>query len=150
MSGIELAGLVLGAFPIALAALGKYRDVAETLGTFWRIRREHQQWTHSLNICKLAFEQNLEELLLPLIVDDDELQWLVQNPDAPKWRDPELEDRLRERLPKSYGLYLETMSRIQHVMVEVTQELGVGKSEPWIQAGKDVSSGPFASQTRAY
>ena len=91
MSGVEVAGFVLAAFPLAISALEHYRETAETLGVFWKIRREYKIWTHSLNICRLAFEQNLEEFLLPLIADDVELQQLIADPDGPEWKNPELE-----------------------------------------------------------
>jgi hypothetical protein len=86
MSGVEVTGLLLGAFPLFISTLEHYRDTAETLGVFWKIRKEYKTWTHSLNICQLAFEQNLQELLLPLIVDEDELQKLIAEPDGPEWK----------------------------------------------------------------
>lgn len=127
MSGIEVAGLVLAAFPLAIAALEHYRTTAETLGFFWKIRREYKTWTHGLNICQLAFEQNLEQFLLPLIVDEDELQRLISKPGSPEWQNPDLEIRLRQRLPKSYDLYLESIEHIQDVMNDLKGELGINK-----------------------
>jgi hypothetical protein len=128
MSGVEVAGFVLAAFPLAISALEHYRETAETLGVFWKIRREYKIWTHSLNISKLAFEQNLEEFLLPLIADDDELQQLIADPDGPEWKNPELETRLRQRLPKSYDLYLESIDRIKDVMNDLKRELRIDKA----------------------
>jgi hypothetical protein len=128
MSGVEVAGFVLAAFPLAISALEHYRETAETLGVFWKIRREYKIWTHSLNICRLAFEQNLEEFLLPLITNDDELQQLIADPDGPEWKNPELEARLRQRLPKSYDLYLESIDRIKDVMTDLKRELRIGKA----------------------
>jgi len=125
MSGVEVAGFLLAAFPLAISALEHYRETAETLGVFWKIRREYKTWTHNLNICKLAFEQNLEEFLLPLIADEDELQRLIAEPDGAEWKNPELEKRLRKRLPKSYDLYLESIDRIKDVMNDLNHELGI-------------------------
>lgn len=127
MSGVEVAGLLLAAFPLAISALEHYRETAETLGTFWKIRREYKTWTHSFNICRLAFEQNLEEFLLPLIADEDELQRLLAEPGGQEWKNPELEQRLKQRLPKSYELYLESMDRIKDVLEQLRHELGIDK-----------------------
>lgn len=80
MSGIELAGLVVGAFPLLIAALEHYRDAANVLEIFWKIKREYKHWVHDLRICELAFERNLEALLLPLIVDDNEILELLKHP----------------------------------------------------------------------
>jgi hypothetical protein len=76
----------------------------------------------------LAFEQNLEEFLLPLIADDDELQQLIADPNGPEWKNPELETRLRQRLPKSYDLYLESIDRIKDVMNDLKHELRIDKA----------------------
>ena len=129
--------MVLGAFPIAIGALGKYRETAETLAIFWKIRREFKAWTQNLNLCKLVFEQNIEEFLLPLIVDDDELNELIKQPGGEKWRNPELETRLRQRLPKSYDLYLEIIDRIHDVMKEITRELGVDRPDFQAKVNED-------------
>ena len=128
MSGIEVAGFVLAAFPIAISALEHYRETAEVLGLFWKIRREYKTWIHNLNIGRLAFEQNLEQFLLPLIADEDELQHLIANPAGPEWKNPELEVRLKQRLPKSYNLYLESIDHINDVMNELKHELGIDKA----------------------
>jgi hypothetical protein len=128
MSGVEAAGFVLAAFPLAISALEHYRDTAEILGVFWKIRREYKIWMHSLKFCHLAFEQNLEKCLLPLITDDDELQSLISEPDCPEWKNPDLEKRLRLRLPKSYDLYMESIDRIKNVMIDLKLELGIDKA----------------------
>jgi hypothetical protein len=128
MSGIEVAGLLLGIFPLIITGLEHYRETASVLGVFWKIRRKYLVWMHSVNICKLAFENNLEELLLPLIADDDQLKLLIADPQGPEWQNPQLEQCLRERLPKSYDLYLESISHIKETMDQLSHELGVDNS----------------------
>lgn len=128
MSGVEVAGFVLAAFPLAISALEHYRTTAETLGVFWKIRREYKTWMHGLKIGRLAFEQNLEQFLLPLIADEDELERLIAEPDGPGWKNPVLEKRLRQRLPKSYDLYLESIDHIKDVMDDLSHELGIDKA----------------------
>lgn len=124
MSGVEIAGFVLAAFLICISALEHYCESAEVLGLFWQIRREYKKWMHNLNICRLAFEQNLEEFLLLLIADEDELQQLIAAPSGPQWKNPELETRLRQRLLKLYNLYLESIDHIKDVINDLKHELG--------------------------
>lgn len=128
MSGVEIAGFVVAGFPLCISTLKHYRKSAEVLGQFWQIRREYKKWTHSLNICKLTFKQNLEECLLPLIADEDELQQLIAPPSGPQWKNPELETRLRHRLLKSYDLYLESIDHIKDVMNDLKHELGIDRA----------------------
>lgn len=80
MSGVEVAGLALGAFPLLISALEHYRHLADAAGVFWKIRREHRKWMHDLKICRLAFERNLQFLLLPLVADDDSIELLLNDP----------------------------------------------------------------------
>ena len=39
MSGIEVAGLVLGAWPVVMEALEGYRETFRTLKSWWKFQR---------------------------------------------------------------------------------------------------------------
>ncbi|KAF2744653.1 hypothetical protein M011DRAFT_496157 [Sporormia fimetaria CBS 119925] len=125
MSGIEVAGLVLGAFPILIRALESYREGAEFLGDWWRIQRAYTKCRQDLQYHQVLFEGNVERFLLPLVVDDEELKNLMSDPAGEAWRDEELEARLKERLPKSYRIFLDTMGNINDLMEDLKKELGV-------------------------
>ncbi|KAF2110630.1 hypothetical protein BDV96DRAFT_474211, partial [Lophiotrema nucula] len=125
MSGIEVAGLVLGAFPILLAALESYREGAETVSDWWRIKRAYTKCKQDLEYHQILFEGNVERFLLPLVADEDELKSLMADPAGQAWEDHELEARLQERLPKSYKLFLGIMGNINELMESLQKELGV-------------------------
>src|SRR6266536_4094554 len=109
MSGIEVAGLVLGAFPILITALEQYRETAVVFKSWWRFEREYNNFKYEVECQQRRFEQNLEIYLFPLIVDDDRLlESLLANPGGPEWKDNQLEQRLKERIPESYDLYMKT------------------------------------------
>lgn len=80
MSGIEVAGLVLGAFPLLIKSLEYHREMADAAGVFWKIKREYRKWAHDLEMCNLAFSGNLQSLLLPLVADDDAIKELLADP----------------------------------------------------------------------
>jgi hypothetical protein len=73
MSGIEVAGLVLGAFPIAIWGLEHYCDVARRMGFWYEIRSNYQRTSNELKFHYLSFERNLEQLLYPLVADEGQL-----------------------------------------------------------------------------
>jgi len=73
----------------------------------------------------LFFEEDLEELLSTLVHDDDELKVLIAKPGGELWKDDELEDGLKERLPRSYEVYLEIIGEIMTVVESLKKELGV-------------------------
>ena len=125
MSGIELAGIVLGAFPLLISALEHYRESAEVLEDWWQIKKEYKKCKNEIKVQELAFENNLERFLLPLIVDDHDIAALIADPGGEKWKDPDLEFELKARLPKSYELFLDTISDINLTMDGLKDELGI-------------------------
>ncbi|OCK77569.1 hypothetical protein K432DRAFT_303900 [Lepidopterella palustris CBS 459.81] len=129
MSGIEIAGLIMGAFPLLMAALERYREGAELLSDWWRIQRAYKKCKQDINYHRILFEGNLEEFLLPLVADEDELKVLMANPAGEAWEDPELEKRLQDRLPKSYELYLDIIGDINELMDKLKKELGVDNAQ---------------------
>src|ERR1700712_3587977 len=130
MSGLEAAGFVLAAFPLLISALEHYRASAEVLSDWWQVKREYRKCRDEIRFHQLAFEQNLEKYLLPLIVDEDELQDLIADPGGPRWREPELEERLKDRLPKAYDLYFSTILQMNETMKDLEKELGGKKLQP--------------------
>ena len=127
MSGVEVAGLILGAFPLLITALEHYRESAEVLGDWWKFKRKYIKCKRDVEYHQITFTSNLEELLLPLIVDDDQLELLLASPGGLAWQDDALEKKLRERLPNAYNAYLDSINEINEVMKKLTQELGLDK-----------------------
>jgi hypothetical protein len=147
MSGVEAAGFVLAAFPLLLSALGtfhfqkafikfvvyslclleNYRKTAEVFSDWWKFKREYRKCKDEIYFHQLSFEQNLEKYLLPLIVDDEELELLISDPGGEIWHNPELENKLKARLPRAYDLYLSTIVQMNETMAELHEVLGSEK-----------------------
>lgn len=127
MSGVEAAGFVLAAFPLLISALQDYRKGFEVLEDWWQVQREYRKCKQNLKLQKLVFKENLEELLRPLVGDEDELRLLLAEPGGDRWKDDKLEQKLKERLPKSYEIYLEIIDEVKRVMENLKDELGIDK-----------------------
>jgi len=125
MSGIEVAGLVLGAFPVTIWALEQYRDVARVMGFWYEIRLEYQRSSNELKFHRLSFLRNLKQLLLPIVQDDAQLQRLVGDPGGDAWKEPGIQSALEARLHDSYHLYLEILGEMQRVMQDLKEELAI-------------------------
>ncbi|KAH8685345.1 hypothetical protein BGZ61DRAFT_58203 [Ilyonectria robusta] len=123
MSGFEVAGLVLGAFPLAITALEKYREVATRLGLFRHIRLQYKKCRDDLEFHRLVFKRNLRHLLLPLVVDDDRIEALLADPGGDSWKEPLVADLLEKRLQDSFELYIEYIEGMDCVMKEIHKEL---------------------------
>ena len=127
MSGIEIAGLVLGAFPLFISALEHYRETAEVFEDWWQIKKEYKKCKNEIKVQELAFENNLERFLLPLIVEDEEIETLIAEPGGSRWQDSAMEEKLKTRLPKSYEIFLDTIHDIQETMDKLGDGLGVSR-----------------------
>ena len=125
MSGIEIAGLVLGAFPVLIEALERYRSGAGMFQDWWKFRRAYTEWEQELAYHHLLYERNLERFLLPLVVDDSELKTLVADPTSDKWADPELETRLKRHLQKEYDIVLSIIANINECIESLKNDLGL-------------------------
>jgi hypothetical protein len=126
---MEIAGLALGAFPLLIRALEHFRDTAEVLHNWWRFERVFSNFKIEIEYQQQRLKQNLELNLLPLIIDDDErLQALITNPGGPRWKDRNLEEKLKERLLDNYSLYMDTIEIMNGVMEKLKAKLSIGHS----------------------
>ncbi|KAI0205181.1 hypothetical protein F4808DRAFT_274931 [Astrocystis sublimbata] len=147
MSGLEVVGVVLGAFPLLIEALGQYEEVGRRYGFWRRIRPEYRKCTHDLKYHSDVFRMNLRQLLLPQLVDDDMIEKMITNPGGPDWKAIETADMLRAKLQKSYSTYLEIMDQFQKTMDELRRELAL--ESDMVQSkmdSPDVQPGPRNSQ----
>jgi hypothetical protein len=144
MSGFEIAGLVLGAFPLAILALEKHREVATRLGLFYKIKLEHKKCMDDLVYQQLYLKRHLRKLILPLKVnyDDAKINELLADPDGPGWKDATVSAMFEERLQDSYELYLSYIQSIKETMDRLNHELAADSDTIQDQVQ------PSASKTR--
>ncbi|CAJ0555332.1 Ff.00g053970.m01.CDS01 [Fusarium sp. VM40] len=129
MSGFELAGVILGAFPIAISTLNagfeQYGTVARKLKLFYAFKSEHKKYRDELKFNQLMFNANLRRLLLPLVVSDDKIEVLLADPGGPEWSQRELDNHLQRRLKHSYTLFLDYMINIKEIIVDLNRQLTI-------------------------
>ncbi|KAL5610681.1 hypothetical protein FOBRF1_006798 [Fusarium oxysporum] len=129
MSGFEITGVVLGAFPIAISAvnagLEKYSALARRLKLFYAFKYEHKRFRDDLMFNQLMFNTNLRRLLLPLVVTDDKIEVLLSNPTGPEWKEHDLDEQLQRRLGGSHALFLNYVVAIKRVILDLNIELTI-------------------------
>jgi hypothetical protein len=120
MSGIEVAGILLGAFPLIISAMEHYRDVKKSTAIWWKIRKSHNRDYNRLKECELQYQLQLELLLYPLlddwVVDSPQYEQLLANPGGAGWKEPHVEDSLIERLQQRYSPYMRVMAELSEAM----------------------------------
>lgn len=126
MSGLEVAGLVLGAFPIALEVLDKYKEAGRRFGFWLRVAAEHQKCDSKLQFQRLLYINNLRHLLLPMaMLDDAGIEQLLRDPGGTAWKKDETTYMLKQRLGSSYELYLRCMLDFKDALGAMNHELAL-------------------------
>ena len=127
MSGIEVAGLLLGAFPILISGLDSTRKGYQGIESWWKIRAKYNKCLNAVKAEHVIFKMNLIEVLRTISYDEDELNRLLAHPGGAEWSSDDLERRLKDRLPMSHQAYIDTMEAMNVAIVALGEELGVGK-----------------------
>jgi hypothetical protein len=139
MSGIEVAGLALGAIPVLLEAIKTYRDAQDKIQTFKQSTKQLQIVDAQFRVCRLNF-LNECRLLLDLILSNQELsKEMIRDVNHPLWEDKhvrlQFEDILKEHVDACATIVLNTHSVVQELdtrlskfQVSPVSRIGIGSS----------------------
>jgi hypothetical protein len=116
---MDVAGLVMGALPIAIKVYTVYQNIAtpkysETMNDFLR----------QLHLAHSRLRNCMEKLLSGL-VEDSFLQELLENPKIESWSSLALESKIISRLDNSYSGYVETWKIIQKSLLRIEKLVGL-------------------------
>jgi hypothetical protein len=103
MSGIEVAGLALGAIPVILEAIRGYRDTYDRIQDFRQALKQLVIVDATFRVCRLNFLSECR-LLLNLVLSDPQLaQEMMANTEHHMWREQSLEQQLAHLLRDNSG-----------------------------------------------
>lgn len=124
MSGLEFAGLVLGDIPIAREVLGRYKEIARRLGSWYKIAAEHKMCDSQLKYHRIMYVNNLKRLLLPLAgLDDTRINDLLDNPGGKSWTEVKTTKTLEGRLGESHEIYMQCIDEFQECLEAMNRDL---------------------------
>ena len=129
MSGIEIAGLVLGSFPIILNCLDYYRQGFEPLEEWWNFRTHFIAFIDDISHQMMRYNENMIRLLDPIIADSDSLTALVRDAKDPRWTDGSLISPLGQRLAGEHGRFLRVVKRMEEVVADLKKLLRIKEGE---------------------
>ncbi|KAL2782475.1 hypothetical protein BJX66DRAFT_192514 [Aspergillus keveii] len=123
MSGIEVAGLVLGAIPIVVAALKSYKEAKKRY--IWFIgKQEHiNRLIQSLNEQAYFIKSDVEVALRSTDFEQARIQSILTGPDLSLWNDDEVADAIRDYLGEGYQLYINALERCQQKICTIVNNL---------------------------
>lgn len=98
MSGVEVVGLALGAFPVILEAIKAYKEAHEKVQIFKQAAKQLHIVDAQFRVCRLNF-LNECRLLLDLILNNQELsKEMIADTNHRLWNDQSMDEQLAELL----------------------------------------------------
>lgn len=124
MSGLEIAGLILGAIPVAIEALKTGSQGIAILQRSRRYENELERLINRLENQRVRLEDVCEKVLVDL-VPHSRLEEMIQDPGRMFNDDPELKAKLQRRLWKGFDLFDQTLKDINAAMNEAINRISL-------------------------
>ncbi|KAK0102753.1 hypothetical protein ONS95_006351 [Cadophora gregata] len=138
MSGIEIAGLVLGSFPLLISAAEHYKKGFEPLEKWYKFRTQFITFIDAVDIQKQLFNLALECFLRSIDIEEDELERCMGDGGYEGWRRPELSERLATRLGPSLGVFKSTIQTMNGLVHDLEVILGIKNGQvEWSNEGSN-------------
>ena len=128
MSGFEVAGIALAVFPILVDGMVRFVDGVQTIKQWRRYRLRLQDYADFMGTQGVYYQDTLEELLQDIVQSEDEIHDLMTQPRGAVWKKPEYEEKLRQRLDRSYAVYLIKSEKMVDTLLSMCEKLGVDSS----------------------
>ncbi|KAJ4319906.1 hypothetical protein N0V94_003678 [Neodidymelliopsis sp. IMI 364377] len=118
MSGLEVAGVVLGALPLVISAFEHYAQGVEGVKRYYRYKTQLQNLIDAVKTQKVIFTNTLEQLLTG-IVRVDEMTAFIADPAA----HPEVDLRLKGILRDGYEAYFSNVRGMEVALATMMAKL---------------------------
>lgn len=125
MSGIEVVGLVLGAFPLLISAAEHYKKGFEPLVKWKRFRSEFLKFLNSIAIEKHFYDMMLEHLLISADVQQEDMRLFTTDPHYDGWQRNDTIDKLKIRLGPSFNAFMSTIQDMDELMLDLKSALSL-------------------------
>lgn len=122
MSGLEVAGVVLGALPLVLSELEHYANGVASFKRYRRYRIHLQSMIDAVKTQKVIFEDTLEQLVTG-IVRIEEMANFIADPGS---RSVMIEPSLKKRLAGSYDVYFANVDGMCTALAVIMNKLALG------------------------
>ncbi|KAF1947079.1 hypothetical protein EJ02DRAFT_440643 [Clathrospora elynae] len=127
MSGIEVAGLVLGCLPLLIQGIESYNEGLDPIKSFMRWERELPQFIRKLRNQHVHYAQTIRILLEP-ITSEVELAEMMTDPGSSHklWKSKGI--ALQDKLQESYQAYQSTIGDIERITQKIASKLDLDRA----------------------
>lgn len=126
MSGLEVAGVVLGAIPIIICAIENYESTLDRVQVFLKWQDHLEKAIRELWIQHSSFEMTLRNLLKE-VASPAEAHEMMQDFDHPLWGSVALSRAFEERLGSAFGVYIHTIREMESCMLKLASHLDIDR-----------------------
>lgn len=128
VTGVETAGLVLGAIPLIISALEHYDDFAAPTKAFIHWKQNLQRLIQELYVIHVSYDQAIRLLLKPFARLEDQIT-MVEDPRSDLWTKGDIADNLRDKLGLVYSPFIFTVNEVSEILVEIASCLNIPGSQ---------------------
>ena len=127
MSGIEVAGLVLGLFPVVVSAVDNCERSFGILADWRHFRREFAEFSNRLRGQQIILRQHIEVALRSITDSEAQLAAMMDEPGGPTWQMSILATRLKVKLSGAgeFQTYCFTLNTVHAQLTKLNQRLEV-------------------------
>ncbi|KAG9254621.1 uncharacterized protein F5Z01DRAFT_82734 [Emericellopsis atlantica] len=123
MSGLEVAGLVLGAIPLLLMTARGINDELGRMHDWWDFEATFDNLLFVIEAQKSLYRQNLRLLVEPLSLPEAEIEALLEGTSLEVWNQANVQSSLRARFDEEDYTFMTRRLRAMHQSVVALQAL---------------------------
>ena len=128
MSGIEVAGIALAVFPIIINGISHFTEGLETIKRWRQYRIRLQHYANVVETQYVYYLGTIEGLLIDIVDSEDDMARLMLHPRGVDWQSSVYAERLRQRLDRSYEVYVRIIKTMVQNLSAMCRKLGVTTS----------------------
>lgn len=131
VTGVETAGLVLGAIPLLISALENFDKMAAPTKAFLYWKRHLRRLIGELYAIHTSYDQAVRLLLKPFADLADQIT-MMDDPRNKFWKEGDIADSLRDHLGPAYSPFILTIDEVSEILVEIAACLNIpGSQQVW-------------------
>ncbi|KAF3042184.1 hypothetical protein E8E12_008863 [Didymella heteroderae] len=128
MSGVEIAGLVLGVLPLLIQGIESYNEGLDPIKSFMRWDKELPQCIRKLRNQHVHYAQTMRILLEPITAEVELAEMMTDPGSSRLWRDKQMAAKLQDRLQESYHAYQGTIADIERIAKQIASKLDLDRA----------------------
>ncbi|EAU35489.1 predicted protein [Aspergillus terreus NIH2624] len=125
MSGLEVTGVVLTILPFLVNQLDNYARGIEKIRMLRRARRHLDSYALAIGTQHTISVDNIQQALEGVVDDEDAMSEPINNLTSDLWNDSGLQDRLRNKLGRSHGIFVQNMIHLHGLLLDLSQRMGI-------------------------